>query len=291
VFWAPGATRRHGSERRLAPEGKPASPTPLHRAPRRFGKKTQQGLVEVYNKEESEESALLFPGKKGHGGRSTWFFDWGMMTMLFRLLLLERGETQPVTFSKTRSITRRPTIRPCRRRSKGSGRDPERQDAIAPDSDPAVGLARILNPSASVGAVDPARCTGVTAHSVPKIGILLGLFECIRNAGDEKPWTPPSHELGLMAKASDNGTWPQSFRMRWGTVSQIPGILKSRRAFTKKTTAAGLALGKHTARTGGVTGDTVGDNFPRAAKPSASSSAISSFSSRTKDRSRRRRRR
>jgi beta-lactamase class A len=98
---------------------------------------------------------------------------------------------------------------------------------------------------------------GDYAASVPKIGILLAYFELHPDAANGKLDPTTRHELGLMAKASNN-EMASKFSHEMG-LKQIQEIL-NRDGFYDKDHGGGIWVGKHYGKDKERYGDPVGDN-------------------------------
>ena len=94
------------------------------------------------------------------------------------------------------------------------------------------------------------------AASVPKIGILLAYFQLHPDAATNLS-APTRHELGLMAKASDN-EMATKFSRELG-LSQIQAVLGSYH-FYDTNHGGGIWVGKHYGKGGERIGSPVGDN-------------------------------
>ena len=97
---------------------------------------------------------------------------------------------------------------------------------------------------------------GEYAASVPKIGILLAYFELHPQAAQNLD-TQTRHELGLMAKASDN-EMATKYSQEMG-LKQIQAVLDSYH-FYERDHGGGIWMGKHYGRGGERMGDPVGDH-------------------------------
>jgi beta-lactamase class A len=94
------------------------------------------------------------------------------------------------------------------------------------------------------------------AASIPKIGILLAYFELHPDAATNLN-TQTRHELGLMAKASNN-EMAAKFSRKMG-LKQIQGVLNSYH-FYDANHGGGIWLGKHYGKDDERYGDPIGDN-------------------------------
>src|SRR5438874_147579 len=97
---------------------------------------------------------------------------------------------------------------------------------------------------------------GEYAASVPKIGILLAYFQLHPQAATNLD-AQTRHELGLMAKASDN-EMATKFSQEMG-LTQIQAVLDSYH-FYERDHGGGIWIGKHYGKGGERIGDPVGDN-------------------------------
>jgi beta-lactamase class A len=97
---------------------------------------------------------------------------------------------------------------------------------------------------------------GEYAASVPKIGILLAYFQLHPQAATHLD-AQTRHELGLMAKASDN-EMASKFSQELG-LQQIQAVLSSYH-FYDKDQGGGIWMGKHYGKGGERIGDPVGDH-------------------------------
>jgi len=97
---------------------------------------------------------------------------------------------------------------------------------------------------------------GEYAASVPKIGILLAYFQLHPQAATNLD-AQTRHELGLMAKASDN-EMATKFSQEMG-LKQIQAVLDSYH-FYERDHGGGIWIGKHYGKGGERIGDPVGDN-------------------------------